>query len=579
MSVKKLGTASVDVEADVKPFGTDLAAKLKAAMSEGDREAKAAGKRLGKNIVDGIGDEIIRRTPALRRRINLMLRGITVTAKVKVNLDVDTGKAQASRLAARLQGNIEGNLLGPLKSAQGGVGGLSKSLESIPMAARLGIYGLIGILALGPALFGMFNSLGREVLNVGKGLAFLPAGISVLAAAGLTAMAAFSGMSDAIKAAFGHDPKALAEAIKGLTPSAREFVLELHKALPILEQIKQRAQEGLFAPLRGEVTQIATSLGPIISSGMSKVAGALGGVLKQIADVLESPASQQFLTNLFAVTASIITTLGPPLASLINAFIAMANAGLPGISSVATVLAGLIQKLADWLSAAVADGRFQGWLDSAYKTFGDIWYVVSQLWQLFAVLFDNANSEGSSFLRIIGDIIKWLVGFAQSQPGKMAFEGMATWAKIVGVILLALLGSLFAMIAAISVFITAVKNAIEWVGHLIGKVGNFFSSSLSSLSHIGIPGHAAGAIVHRPELATLAEDGPEVVIPLTRPSRARELAQSSGLTRMLRPGDGGNVTQIFYLGEEQVQARMVQIADSRITGAVTDATYGTRAAA
>lgn len=579
MPVKKLGTATVDVEADVKPFGTGLAAKLKAAMSEGDREAKAAGKRLGKQIVDGIGDEVIRRTPALRRRINLMLRGISVTAKVKVDLDVDTGKAQSSRLAARLAGNIKGNLLGPLQSAKGGLAGLKAGFEGLPTAARLGIYALVGILALGPALLGMFNALGREVVNLGKGLAFLPAGVSVLAAAVLTARVAFSGMSDAIKAAFGHDPKALAEAIKGLTPSARSFVLELHKALPTFELIKQRAQEGLFRPLRGEVTQLVASLGPTISSGMARVSGALGGVLKQIADVLESPSSQQFFNNLFTTTANIITTLGPPLASLINAFIAMANAGLPGISAVSGVLAGLIQKLSDWLTAAVADGRFQGWLDSAYKTFGDIWYVVSQLWQLFAVLFDDANNEGSSFLRIIGDIIHWLVGFAQSQPGKMAFEGMATWAKIVGVILLALLGSLFAMIAAISVFISAVKSAIEWVGKLLGKVGNFFSSGFSALGHIGIPGHASGAIVRQPEIATIAEDGPEVVIPLTRPGRARELADQSGLTRLLRPQSGGNVTQIFYLGEEQVHARMVQIADSRINGAVTDATYGTRAAA
>lgn len=579
MPVRKLGTASVDVEADVKPFGTDLAAKLKAAMSEGDREAKAAGKRLGKQIVDGIGDEVVRRTPFLRRRINTMLRGISVTAKVKVDVDVDTGKAQASRLAARLKGNLEGEILGPLKSTSNGFKGLSKSLEELPASAKLGFAALAAFLVLGPAILGAVNALGREVVNLGRGLAFLPAGLSVLAAAGITAKVALSGMSDAIKAALGHDPKALQDAIKGLTPSAREFVLEIHKALPTLDLIKQRAQEGLFRPLRGEISQLVAALGPTISSGMARVSGALGGVLKQIADVLESPKSQQFLNNLFTTTASIITTLGPPLASLINAFISMANAGLPALGSVSGTLAGLIQKLADWLNAAVADGRFQGWLDSAYRTFSDIWYVVTQLWQLFGVLFDSANLEGSSFLRIIGDMIKWLVGFAQSNPGKMAFEGMAMMAKLVGIILIGLLGSLFAMVAAIGVFVTAVKNAIEWVGRLIGKVGNFFSGSLSSLSHLGIPGHASGDIVRRPELATLAEDGPEVVIPLTKPNRARELAHQSGLTRMLRPEGGGNVTQVFYLGEEQVNARIVRIADDRINGAVTDATYGTRAAA
>lgn len=44
-----------------------------------------------------------------------------------------------------------------------------------------------------------------------------------------------------------------------------------------------------------------------------------------------------------------------------------------------------------------------------------------------------------------------------------------------------------------------------------------------------IPGNADGAIVTKKMLSWLAEDGPEVVIPLTKPARAAELLQKSGL--------------------------------------------------
>lgn len=575
----RLGSATVDVEADVKPFGTGLAAKIKAALSEGDREAKDAGKRLGKQVVDGIGDEIIRRTPLLRRRINAMLRGIRVTAKVKVDVDVDTGKAGASKLAARLKGQLEGEAFGSLKSADNAVKGLSGRLAGLATNAKLGLGALLALVVGGTAVFGAFNAAGREVLNLGKAIGFLPAGISVLLASVAALKIGFSGVGDAISAVFSKDPEKIKEALKGLTPSARSFVLEIQKAMPVLDLIKSRVQEALFRPLRGEFTQLVSALGPTISSGLTRVSGAIGGVLKMIADVLESPKTQQFLNNLFTTTAQIISTIGPPLSQLIGAFINLANAGLPGLSAVSTVLAGLIQKLADWLNAAVADGRFQGWLDSAYRTFGDIWYVVQQLWSLFSVLFDDANLEGTSFLRIVGDLIRFLRDFAASNPGKQAMEGMATAAKIVGVILIGLIITITSMIAAVGVFIHWIQSAIEWVGRLASKIGNAIGGGLSKLATIGIPGHAEGAIVTRPELATIGEAGPEVVIPLTRPSRARELAQQSGLTSMLRGGGEQHITQKFYIGEEEVQARMVSIADSRISTAVTDAAYGTRAAA
>lgn len=586
MPVKKLGTASVDVEADVKPFGTDLAAKLKAAMSEGDREAKAAGKRLGKNIVDGIGDEIIRRTPALRRRINLMLRGISVTAKVKVDLDVDTGKAQTSRLAARLKGNIQGNLLGSLKSADSGLRGLTRSLSSLPLLARLGIYALIGLLALGPALFGMFNSLGREVLNFGKNALLLPAVFSMLAATVITAKIAFSGMGDAIKAALGHDPKALEDAIKGLTPSARSFVLEIHKALPVIDLMKKRVQEAFFRPLKGEITQLVNAIGPTVSSGLTRISGALGSDLKLLFDVLEKPSTERFLNNLFTTTADVIKTLGPPLAHLVDALIKAANAALPSVKDLGKSFGDFIDKFATWLINAINDGRFQKWLDDGKQALIDIKDVVFAIIGLFGTLFDNANGDGRSFLAVLADIVGDLNDFAKSDPGRRAFEGFAIAAKGVGLILIGLAGMLFSMIAAIGVFISGVKDAINWVGKLLGKKGNLVggssggslsAGSLGSLAGIGA--FASGSIVRQPQLATIAEAGPEVVIPLTRPGRARELADQSGLTRMLRPTGGGNVTQIFYLGEQEITARMVQITDSRIDGAVADAAYGTRAAA
>ena len=65
-----------------------------------------------------------------------------------------------------------------------------------------------------------------------------------------------------------------------------------------------------------------------------------------------------------------------------------------------------------------------------------------------------------------------------------------------------------------------------------------------------IPYLANGAILRRPTLFVGGEAGDEVVIPLTRPRRARDLAEQSGLMALLggRAGQGGGTSLVFDRG-------------------------------
>jgi hypothetical protein len=68
-----------------------------------------------------------------------------------------------------------------------------------------------------------------------------------------------------------------------------------------------------------------------------------------------------------------------------------------------------------------------------------------------------------------------------------------------------------------------------------------------------IPGLANGGIVYGPTRALIGEAGREVVIPLTRPQRAAELAERSGLLNLLarqgataRPAPGNGGAQVTH---------------------------------
>lgn len=89
----------------------------------------------------------------------------------------------------------------------------------------------------------------------------------------------------------------------------------------------------------------------------------------------------------------------------------------------------------------------------------------------------------------------------------------------------------------------------------------------------GIPEFADGAIVDTPTLAMIGEAGREVVIPLTNPSRAAQLAQQSGLTQLL--GGGSTMVQVF-IGNEQLDARMVRIVEKNNGRQAQNLAYGAR---
>jgi len=80
-----------------------------------------------------------------------------------------------------------------------------------------------------------------------------------------------------------------------------------------------------------------------------------------------------------------------------------------------------------------------------------------------------------------------------------------------------------------------IAGAARDVAGAIGSIPSL-PSGLSGLS--GLLPFASGGIVTRPTGALIGEAGPEVVIPLTRPQRAAELAERSGLSAMLGIGAG-----------------------------------------
>lgn len=100
------------------------------------------------------------------------------------------------------------------------------------------------------------------------------------------------------------------------------------------------------------------------------------------------------------------------------------------------------------------------------------------------------------------------------------------------------------------------------------------SSSLPSGGTRAFSEFAEGGIVNGPTPAIVGEAGPEVIIPLSQPGRAAQLAQQSGLTAML--GSGGTPTVYVFVGNDQLETYMVKVVDRNNRAMGTAMAYGAR---
>jgi hypothetical protein len=198
---------------------------------------------------------------------------------------------------------------------------------------------------------------------------------------------------------------------------------------------------------------------------------------------------------------------------------------------------GFLQRL----GSAVGDffialpGRIWGWISSIPGVVG----------RAFQSAWDNARSATERGANAV-------VAFAKSLPGRLS--------------------GLFS--DAGSAILSGLKSGINGVIRAFNRGIDHAAGPLHViLPHI--PQLAAGALIGSPTLAVIGEAGPEAVIPLSNPARARQLADESGLTKLLQRGEPGvtvNVTAVLGTGEiltvldQRVEQKMGEEADSLGSG-------------
>ena len=227
---------------------------------------------------------------------------------------------------------------------------------------------------------------------------------------------------------------AYANALKGLSPAAQEFVKYLVGTfVPALKKLRDAAAEALLPLLQNGLEKLRTELFDPLEPMLAKLATSIGKAFNSIVDTIVKPENIKDLEKVFEQSGYVVEGLGKTIGSVYDSILSILVAADP-----------LIRRFTDFLTKKTADfskflnaGQASGELEAFFTKAGDI---AAKLSGVFGNLFSGISNVISANFQPGGGgyiVLDWLEkitakfeAFSGSVEGKDSlaeyFKGAAT---------------------------------------------------------------------------------------------------------------------------------------------------------
>ena len=594
-----LGEAFIEVHADTKPFGREIAPQLKEILDRVGKQGEKQGREAGTKITEGLDSGINSKFPVLRRRFSNLAAMID---NLRDRIDKQGGLTGAfTRLAkgnfilTRLFGQFAVRVVGAGKA----VGRVSKAVFGLIHGFDLLFQGIVGtgvegfktliglggdfarvqstlalgftkigtalaaaaaeLLAAAPAVAAMIVVVGALAAALGVlALALmvaiapfaqlltltlaLPAAFGVLLAIILPLVVALHGLGEAFEVLNEKDPEKFAKGLEKLPPVMRELVQLLRPFREAFAKMRDTVQRAFFGPILKQLGPTLNAILGRLTEGLATVAGALGDLVAQVLKVLADPAFIGMIEGFLFTVADFIRTNSGVFIQLIRVLAAMAEAALPVVLKLLDSFNGFLVKFAEWITGAITDGRFEEWLRNGIGALQSIWGLVKALIGLFAAMFSQLKEGGKDFLNILTGAINKFTNWVKSPEGQHALQNMVKLAKLIAKAFEVALGFVIQMVNKVSALIDAINWVNNHIGNPLGAIGRAIQWA-GGFSGGGIVPHDGLAMVHNNEA---------ILDPANTASRNRAILSQAGMLDVLEPQS--TVVNVF-IGNEQLDAR------------------------
>jgi phage-related protein len=282
-----------------------------------------------------------------------------------------------------------------------------------------------------------------SILSLG---AALP-GIFVAAQVALGVLkAALANVGDVLKEAFSDDPAKFEEALKKLSPQAREFAKAVHEIAPFLKEVQQGIQDAFFSNNFEDLFPRIKSALKSLQPSLSGMAQQFGAIAKSIVDFGTSAASIDFVQSAIDHFRAALDNISPSIIPVLKGLRDVGTVGLPLMDRLSVAIGEVAQRFGEWLSAVAADGRLDAWIATALSTLSELGQIIGNVGAILNAVFSAAQATGGGLLGTIAEITGEARRFLESAEGSAAitelFAGILSVAKQLAPIFTTLAGAL-----------------------------------------------------------------------------------------------------------------------------------------
>ncbi|CRK59078.1 Phage tape measure [Alloactinosynnema sp. L-07] len=356
----------------------------------------------------------------------------------------------------------------------------------------------LGALA-GTAAAGGLVAVAAAVSQVVGALAVLPA----VGAAGAVALGAlvigFEGIGEAISSA--GDPAKFAEALKALSPEAREAALAFKALGPQVEAFRKAVQDALFKDVAETITALARTQLPLLRSGFRETAEQINGMAREFAKFLQTPQAMADTGLIFQNINLAFRELRPAAALFAEALqdiVAVGSEFLPGFAGGLTEAAG---RFRDFIKEARESGKLKEFISSGLSALGDLLTILGNVGRAIGNIFSAGRDTGGGLLQILKDVTESFANFTGSVEGQEALHSFFDAAAKAAHALLPILETAF------GIFANQIAPILAEVGTIIGPPVTRLLEGIGRALEVARPGIEAFATGFGSFLDALTESG------------------------------------------------------------------------
>lgn len=306
-----------------------------------------------------------------------------------------------------------------------------------------------------------------------------------------TAKLAFSGFGTAVSAA---DPEALANALAKISPEAGASALAVRSLSDEFATLKGVVQEAFFKGLSDDIERLGSTLFPVATVGMGKMAEVLNGLTQDILNYVNSAAGLSQINQMFNNSAAIMERLSGFVVPFLDGFLRLTNALSPAAERLAGRIADIAVNFQSWTQGEGFATRINDAMLRAEKTGGLLFSVIGNLGKAIGNIFGAANPATNTFLEMLDRVTERFREFTASAEGQAS---IAKWASE-SVVVLEQLGNTIKAVfevlqdladpRVITSFLATLENAFTILGSLpLESIVSTFADLAETLQPISGP--------------------------------------------------------------------------------------------